>query len=997
MRNAYRSILGFGIIAFTLLSLQIANTKQTTVGKPPFTDNILRSKMAFAVVGEEIARGLNLHTLSESDHWKLRGPVLLEQQTDIHFLLREQYGRIVNTVYFGAALDASSPSQNLSISPENRPVLYQKAAEIIRDFIAERDISVIIRSNAPIGIGEIAAIRRLRGEVPYTYEIINSAAVSVPLKNIAALIKLPFITEIWPNSKGRLALADSIREIGADKVHKPPHNGLGVTGKGVTVAVVDNGISQNTPALSKVRITKNKGGFNSGRTGAQLRHGTIMAEIIGAAQHTHNSITRTGVAPEVDFFDARITVNIGETEYGDQMDALEWAANEGADVINLSANHAPWKYSRRGDDPMSQLIDKLVVDHRVVVVNSAGNRASKRESGKIQGKGVTHTYTFNSGNVNEVAVHLVWDNKSNDLDLAIFDDRGKEICSSHQGLVDQIFDKVLPNRYGESVRCPVNPGQDYTVRVKTYNQSSFQEYEVWLDIDNISTNFGHPNREKTVGVPGYSAKVITVGAVDRNNSITDYSSQGPSDTGLIKPEVVAPGEVWTTAGSVYWNSTGPALGTSVAAPHVSGVAALILDAVGKNSAGEWNFSPAEVKSAIVRGAENFMGNPPDNEHGAGLVRADKIIFGDEVKPHATKRFKITPALLGYKFQAGYLNAENNYSPNTIPNYVDYVAAISWEGNDSLELKLINQIRTLPERILADTTNSKDPNVQQGSNYRKIAGFSLSTNQGGLSGTLYLDVHNQGNKAIRFTGASTQPIAPAVVPILPKVGPTNPTTTAPPQGTSRLNLPEDAKMRLGKGDIHHIAYSPDGTLLATAGRVGVWLYDAETYQAVGLLRGHTHGVSTLAFSPDGKTIATGNSLVDTWANTVRLWDVDTRTEKNTLTTGLVKSIAFSRDGKTIATTDGRDEVRLWDVNTGTEKNPLTTGSVEKVAFSPDGKTIATADAGGLVRLWSVTFGVEMKVFTGYNGQVRSIAFSPDGKTIAGGGSDNTVRLWDVDTG
>ena len=244
----------------TLLSLQIENTKQTTVGKPPLTDNLLRSKIAFAVVGEEIARGLNLHTLSESDHWKLRGSVLLAPQTDIHFLLREQYGRIVNTVYFETSLNTGSPSQNSPISLENKPVLYQKASEIIRDFIAETDISVIIGSNAPIGIGEIAAIRRLQGEMRYTYEIINSASVSVPLKNIAALIKLPFITEIWPNRKGNLTLADSIPHIGADNVHNPPNavpKGLGVTGKGVTVAVIDNGIQPLTVSLASQRIIVN--------------------------------------------------------------------------------------------------------------------------------------------------------------------------------------------------------------------------------------------------------------------------------------------------------------------------------------------------------------------------------------------------------------------------------------------------------------------------------------------------------------------------------------------------------------------------------------------------------------------------------------------------------------------------------------------------------------------------------------------------------------------
>ena len=80
--------------------------------------------------------------------------------------------------------------------------------------------------------GEIAAIRGLQGAVRYTYEIINSACVIIPIKNLAGLIRQPFITEIWPDSKGNLQLSQSVQDIGADKVHNAPPNGLGVTGKG---------------------------------------------------------------------------------------------------------------------------------------------------------------------------------------------------------------------------------------------------------------------------------------------------------------------------------------------------------------------------------------------------------------------------------------------------------------------------------------------------------------------------------------------------------------------------------------------------------------------------------------------------------------------------------------------------------------------------------------------------------------------------------------------
>ncbi|MXV74180.1 S8 family serine peptidase, partial [Candidatus Poribacteria bacterium] len=1036
MRNTYRLILGFGIIAFTLLSLQIANTKQTTVGEPPLTDNILRSKIAFAVVGEEINRGLNLHTLSESDYWKLRGPVLLEQQTDIHFLLREQYGRIVNTVYFGAALDAGSPSQNPSIRPENKPVLYQKASEIIRDFITQKDISVIIRSHAPIGIGEIAAIRRLQGEVPYTYEIINSAAVSVPLKNIAALIKLPFITEIWPDRKGHLQqLPQNVQKIGADKVHEQPPNGLGVTGKGVLVGVVDNGMTwDHDGAIKKIDPWIDRSRVQGIRPTIQREdrdHGIVVARVIGGALHNN----KIGVAPEVRFVDARrgYALAIGDGDYKDAMQALKWASDtdtdiinfgdQQADVINLSRSWEPWVYGRSADDPMSKLIETLVEKNGIVVVNAAGNWARQRASGQINSTSNTNTHAFTVSKDISVKVTLLWDNKTNDLDLAVSGSSNTPIKS--QGETSYGVKKLY-----EEVKFDAQVNNTYTVEVQAVGQnfSSPQAYEIWLHgedrEDRYVPEFTSPDREKTVGVPGYSPKVITVGAVSPGTSkITTYSSAGPSDTGLIKPEVVAPGTVYLTDGTSYQTKGGFAPGTSFAAPHVSGVAALILDAVGKNSAGEWNFSPAEVKSAIVRGAERGgqitltpiilplspIPQAPDNEYGAGLVRADKIIFGDEVQPGATKRFRITPDLLQSQFiGVGYLNAENRY-PNTTSSHVDFSVAISWGNNGEvfplaptpgttipqtappLELKLLN---THFKTIVQSSGGSNQ--YTQGSNYVKITGFPLPTNLN-RNDYLYLDVHNpKGNAPIRFTGASTQPIEPFVVAIPSKVRPTHTTTTAPPQGTSVLNLPKDATARFGKGNIHHIAYSPDGTLLATAGRVGVWLYDAKTYQAVGLLRGHRYGVSTLAFSPDGKTLATGNRLYGT-ANTVRLWDVATRTEKNRLTIGGVYDVAFSRDGKTLATTDDRDEVRLWDVDTGTEKNPLPTRSVDRVAFSPDGKTIATTYGGALVRLWSVSFGVEMKVFTGYNGNIRSIAFSPDGKTIAGGGSDNTVRLWDVDTG
>ena len=172
--------------------------------------------------------------------------------------------------------------------------------------------------------------------------------------------------------------------------------------------------------------------------------------------------------------------------------------------------------------------------------------------------------------------------------------------------------------------------------------------------------------------------------------------------------------------------------------------------------------------------------------------------------------------------------------------------------------------------------------------------------------------------------------------------------------TQFSLPEGAKARLGKGQINELAYSPDGTRLAVASSIGIWLYDTATGQEVALLTGHSSWVLSVAFSPDSRTLASGSS-----DETIRLWDAVTGAEQRTLT--------------------GHSD---W---------------VWSVAFSPDGRTIASGSRDGTIRLWDAGMGEEKRTLMGHSGGVLSVAFSPDGRTIASGSGDDTIRLWDAETG
>ncbi len=204
---------------------------------------------------------------------------------------------------------------------------------------------------------------------------------------------------------------------------------------------------------------------------------------------------------------------------------------------------------------------------------------------------------------------------------------------------------------------------------------------------------------------------------------------------------------------------------------------------------------------------------------------------------------------------------------------------------------------------------------------------------------------------------------------------------------------------GEGTVSMLAFSPDGKVLASSHLV------KQDTSGSGMsppaipwppFRDTRFRARSVAFSPDGALLASCGSPNPAKGNgTIRLWDWRDQFRERVLKgpTRGVLDIAFSPDGKTLASASDGDS-RIWSVATGEQVAPLIDGSLTAVAFSPDGTTVATAD--GKVVLWDAATKAERVILSGPS-DLRTLAFAPDGSILAAAGDSGVIQFFDTLTG
>jgi WD40 repeat protein len=212
------------------------------------------------------------------------------------------------------------------------------------------------------------------------------------------------------------------------------------------------------------------------------------------------------------------------------------------------------------------------------------------------------------------------------------------------------------------------------------------------------------------------------------------------------------------------------------------------------------------------------------------------------------------------------------------------------------------------------------------------------------------------------------------------------------------LPKVALTVPAADPVTSVAFSPDGKTLAAAISRQVLLYDLATGKAAATLGEHPGPVTSVRFSLDGKSLVAAGGRAGLFGS-VTVWDVARRQRglENKEHTDTILAAEFAPDGKTLATAGYDKLIRIWDLATGKPKNTFRdhSDSVYALAFSPDGKTLASCAADRTVKLWEMATGKRTATLSESTAELYSLVFTPDGSHVLAAGVDRSIRMWRLD--